>query len=43
MFQKVLYYSGFIFSCYAFVFISLQNQAINFIGLSSTLSLYPYI
>lgn len=25
--QKELYYSGFIFSCYAFVFISWQNQA----------------
>lgn len=33
----MLKYSVFIFSCYAFVFISWQNQAINFIGLSSTL------
>ena len=30
MFQKVLYYSGFIFSCYAFVFILWQNQAYKF-------------
>ena len=28
--QKVLYYSGFIFSCYAFIFISWQNQAYKF-------------
>lgn len=36
----MLKYSVFIFSCYAFVFISWQNQAINFIGLSSTLFCY---